>query len=82
MSSYLVLLNIYFTIYDPNCREPAWGIPPMANVMRKRAWQKAKAEIRLQGYPWIFLSIYPKNQSLPALLYCALHSSDITGGYS
>ena len=64
------------------CREPAWGILPMAKVMRKGAWQKAKAEIRPQGYPWIFQSIYPQNQSLPALLYCAFHSSDITGGLS
>ena len=50
--------------------------------MKKGAWQKAEAEIRPEGYPWIFLSIYPQNQSLPALLYCAFHSSDITGGYS
>ena len=63
------------------CREPAWGIPPVAKVMRKGAWQKAKAEFRPQGSPWIFLSIYPQNQSLPALLYRAFHSSDITGGY-
>ena len=41
------------------CWELAWGILPMAKVMRKGAWQKAKAEIRPQGYPWIFLSIYP-----------------------
>ena len=61
------------------CWELAWGILPVAKVMRKGAWQKAKAEIRPQGYPWIFLSIYPPNQSLPALLYCAFHSSDITG---
>ena len=69
------------SLYSLHCWEPAWGILPVAKVMRKGAWQKAKAEIRPQGYPWIFLSIYPKNQSLPALLYCALHSSDITGGY-
>ena len=42
---------------------------------------KAKAEIRPQGSPWVFLSIYHQNQSLPALLYCAFHSSDITGSY-
>ena len=41
------------------CWELAWGILPVAKVMRKGAWQKAKAEIRPQGYPWIFLSIYP-----------------------
>ena len=57
------------------------GIPPVAKVMRKGAWQKAKPEIRPKGYPWIFLSIYPQDQSLPALLYCAFHSSDITVCY-
>ena len=63
------------------CWELAWGILPVAKVMRKGAWQKAKAEIRPQRSPRIFLSVYPQNQSLPAFLYCAFHSSDITGGY-
>ena len=64
------------------CQEPAWGIPPMAKVMRQGAWQNAKARSGLEENPLGFLSIYPQNQSLPALLYCAFHSSDITGGYS
>ena len=32
-----------------DCWEPAWGIPPVAKVMRKGAWKKAEAEIRPQG---------------------------------
>ena len=82
MSTSLVDHPLIMRNEETPCWEPAWGIPPVAKVMRKGAWQKAKAEIRPQGYPWIFLSIYPQNQSLPALLYCAFHSSDITGGYS
>ena len=42
---------------------------------------KTKADISPQGYSCIFLSIYPQNQSLPDLLYCAFHSSDITRSY-
>ena len=40
---------------------------------------KHKGGIEPQESPWIFLSIYPKNQSLPTLLLCAL-TSDFTGG--
>ena len=34
---------------------------------------KRKGGIRPQGSPWIFLSIYPQNQNLSALLYYAFH---------
>ena len=40
---------------------------------------KHKGGIEPQESPWIFLSIYPQNQSLPTLLLCAL-TSDFTGG--
>ena len=41
-----------------------------------------KGEIKPQGSPWRFLSICPRNQSLPALLHYAFtYASDITGGY-
>ena len=33
------------------CREPAWGILPMAKVILKGAWQKSKAEISLRDTP-------------------------------
>ena len=47
------------------------GIPPVAKVMRKGAWQKAKPEIRPKGYPWIFLSIYPqKPESACFIVLC------------
>ena len=43
-------------------------------VMRKEA-DICKVVIRLQGSPWNFLSMYPKNQKyLPAFVLC---SSDI-----
>ena len=39
---------------------------------------KHKGMIRLQGFPLGFPEhLPPKNQSLPALFYCAFHSSDI-----
>ena len=34
---------------------------------------KCKGGIRPQGSPWTFSSIYPQNQSLPALLRYAFH---------
>ena len=42
------------------CQEPAWGIPPMAKVMRKEARQNAKAWSGFRGSPWVFLNIYPQ----------------------
>ena len=54
-----------------------------------RPWQRSwgrrlgirKGGIEPQESPWIFLSIYPQNQSLPTLLLCALtYTSDFTGG--
>ena len=49
----------------------------------QRSWGKRlgihKGRIEPQESPWIFLSIYPQNQSLPTLLLCAL-TSDFTGG--
>ena len=39
----------------------------------ERGLTKRKGEIRSQGSPWTFSSIYPQNQSLPALLHYAFH---------
>ena len=41
-------------------QEPAWGIPPMAMVMRKEARQNAKAWSSFRGSPRVFLNIYPQ----------------------
>ena len=41
------------------CQEPAWGIPPMAKIMRKEAQQNTKAWSGFGGSPWVFLNIYP-----------------------
>ena len=61
------------------CQEPAWGIPPMAKVMRKEAWHTQRRDQAL-GDPWTFSSIYPQNQSLPTLLHYAFtYTSDMGG---
>ena len=63
----------------PDCQGPAWGIPPVAKVMRQEAWHTQRCDLASGaplGFSW---TSTPKNQSLPALLYCAFHSSDITG---
>ena len=53
------------------CREPAWGIPPMAKVMRKEARQNAKAWSGFRGSPWVFLNIYPpKPESACLIVLC------------
>ena len=63
------------------CREPARGIPPMAQVMRKEAWHTQRHD-QASGNP-LFPSIYPQNQSLSTLLFHALaYTSDFMGGYS
>ena len=42
-----------------------------------------KGEIKPQGSPWRFSSIYPQNQSLPTLLHYAFtNSSDVNRGLS
>ena len=43
-----------------NCRGPAWGTSPMANVMRKEAWHTQRRD-QASGNP-LFPSIYPKTR--------------------
>ena len=45
---------------DEMCREPAWGTPPMAKVMRKEAWHTQRRD-QASGNP-LFPSIYPKTR--------------------
>ena len=54
------------------CQEPVWGIPPMANVMRKEAQQNAKAWSGFRGSLWLFL-----NSQKPELswFYCTVLST-------
>ena len=54
---------------------PAWGTPPMAKVMRKKAWHTQRRD-QASGNP-LFPSIYPPNQSL---FYALKYTSDFTGG--
>ena len=58
-------------------RNPAHGKGPEEGGLTLH-----KCRIRPQGSPWTFLSIYPRNQSLPNLLHDAFtYTSDITEGY-
>ena len=65
-------------IFDPwlpgaSVRNPAHGKGHEEGSPTKR-----KGMIWLQGFPLGFPEhLPPKNQSLPALFYCAFHSSDI-----
>ena len=53
----------------------------MAKVMRKEAWHTQRRD-QASGNP-LFPSIYPQNQSIPTLLFCALaYTSDFMGGCS
>ena len=51
-----------------DCQEPAWGTPPMAKVMRKKAQQNAKAWSGFRGSPWVFLNIYPPKPESACLI--------------
>ena len=52
------------------CLEPAWGIPPMAKVMRKEADKTQRRDLASGVPPEFSWTSNPKNQSLPALLLC------------
>ena len=54
------------------CPEPAWGVPPVAKVMRLRG-PTVKGESGLKGALLDLLVHLPQNQSLPALLHYAFH---------
>ena len=49
------------------------GNPVHGKGHEERGLTKCKGGIRPQGSPWTFSSIYPYNQSLPALLRYAFH---------
>ena len=49
------------------------GNPARGKRHEEGGLTKHKGEIRPQGSPWIFSSIYPQNQNLFALLYYAFH---------
>ena len=56
---------------EVRCQEPAWGIPPMAKVMRKGAWQNAKARSGLEETPLGFLEhLPPKPESACLTALC------------
>ena len=54
-----------------DCREPAWGIPPVAKVMRKGAWQNTKARSGLEENSLGFLKhLLPKPESAYLTALC------------
>ena len=65
----------------------SWIVGGQSEVLRpwQRSWGRRldirKGGIEPQESPWKSLSVYPRNQSLPTLLLCALtYTSDFTGG--
>ena len=63
------------------CREPAWGIPPMAKVMRKRP-DRAKARSGLEGTPGFSQASTPKPESVCLIVWCLSPTLlTLTGGY-
>ena len=52
------------------CREPAWGIPPLAKVMRKEAWHTQRRD-RASGVPLEILEhLPPKPESAYLTALC------------
>ena len=81
--SMLGLIGLFATPWKVTCREPAWGIPPMAKVMRKGAWQNAKAGSGLRNPPGFSQASTPKVRV--CLLYHVMlstYSSGINRGLS
>ena len=62
------------------CREPAWGTPPVAKVMRKEARHTQRWD-RASGVPLEILKHLPPKPESAYFLLCALtYTSDFTGG--
>ena len=62
------------------CREPAWGAPPMAKVMRKEARHTQRWD-RASGVSLEILEHLPPKPESAYFLLCALtYTSDFTGG--
>ena len=53
-----------------NCREIAWGVPPVAKVMRLTG-PTGKGDSGLKGASLDSVEHLPQNQSLPAILHYA-----------
>ena len=51
-----------------HCRQPAWGTPPVAKVMRKEA-RHTQRRNRASGVPLEILEHLPPNQSLPTFCF-------------
>ena len=66
------------------CWEPAWGILPVAKVMRKGAWQNAEARSGLEETrPGLSRASTPQTRvCLPYCIMLSTYSCDITGGLS
>ena len=62
------------------CREPAWGTPPVAKVMRKEARHTQRRD-QASGVPLEILEYLPPKPESAYLLLCAFtYTSDFTGG--
>jgi len=72
--------NICWIIEKARCREPAWGTPPVAKVMRKEA-QHTQRQDRASGVPLEILEHLPPKPESAYFLLCAFtYTSDFMGG--
>ena len=63
-----------------HCREPAWGTPPVAKVVKKEARHTQRRD-QASGVPLeIFEHLPPKPESVYFLLCALTYTSDFTGG--
>ena len=63
-----------------HCREPTWGAPPVAKVMRKEAQQTQRRD-QASGVPLEILEHLPPKPESAYFTACALtYTSDFTGG--
>ena len=64
---------LFFPLHISFLPGASMGNPACGQGQEERGLTKRKGGVRPQGSPWTFLSIYPQNQSLPALLHYAFH---------
>ena len=63
--------HIWVSSNEVDCREPAWGTPPMAKVMRKEAWHTQRRD-RASGVPLEILEhLPPKPESADFTALCS-----------
>ena len=73
-----IIRYTWFCILKGVCQEPAWRIPPMAKVMRKRLDRQRRDQDSRD--PLNLLEHLPPNQNLSYYFMPFINSSDINRG--